>query len=338
MFIFWRNIYKKILSKFYLYTYISFLVLFFLYYIFIFNNAKLEYIPKENFQVINHDKEFHNEDNAFNLVNNFNPQLIYDIQDINYYCLWNNECSEEDITEAKKIGNIYIKNNFLTYINYIEELNKISDKKYIKIDNENDKFLQVNWLSTLIKFQKIVDVIHLENNDFDQIIKYYENNYKLSDMLLSSDTGLVPFIVWSSLRVNILDNFDYLLENNVLNNKQKLKIFNLISEYEIKNTDEIFENVIKSEYHSSKIYIYEIKNSLIFNHEEFLNYKRFILQKKYINSEAFHFSFDRNFFTKMWIYNFLYSDISFISYRSDLEKIKNLEEKFVRKGKLGIIN
>lgn len=337
LYIFWKNIHKKRISVKYYYSYIIFLIIFILYYIFVFNNAKVEYIEKESFQTINHNKEFTNQENAYDLINDFNPQFRYDIQNINIYCLREDICSIKEKETTLEQSDDYIKNNFDTYLEYRKLLFNITQKSYIKRPGDFEKFLSITGLISTLKFQIIIDKQYLENNQFDEIIEYYEDNYKLSNMLLESDNWVVSLIIWTTIRSTILDNFKYLLNNNSLSDTQLAKIKNLVWKYKIKESYLIFENTIKSEYLSFFNPNVKINNSLIFNNEEFLNFRRYVLQKQFINLEELSFSNSRLPVTQIGIYYLLYSDINYLNYKEDLLKLIERELEFVKNVKL-IIN
>lgn len=335
VFIFYRNISKNKISKNYAYSYGIFVVLFILYYVFVFNNAKVEYIPKENFQTIHHDKEFSSEDNAYNSVNDFDPQLAYDIQDFKIYCVNDISCSEEQREKTIIESTEYLEKNILTYIEFVEWIKNITQKEFIKSEKEFWSFLKVRWIISSLKFQKIVDKKYIENNQFNLVLDYYNNMYKYSNLLLQSDNWLISSIIWSSIRSTILDNFDYLIKTDSLDKKQIILLSTLIETNKINDIDLIYSNMIKSEYLSSFDIDAKINNSLLFNYEEFLNFRRYVLQNKYILEEKINVSMSRLPITQVWIYNIFSLDINYVNYQKDLIDVIKKEEEFVKSGKLG---
>ena len=335
VFIFYRNISKNKISKNYAYSYVIFVVLFILYYIFVFNNAKVEYIPKENFQTIHHDKEFSSEDNAYNLINDFDPQLQYDIQDLKIYCLDDDSCSEEQKTKSIIQSEKYLEENYLTYLNYIEWIKNITQKDFIKNNNKFWEFMSVTWVIPWIKFQKIVDQKYIENNQFNAVVDYYNNMYKLSQLLLESDWWLVSFIVWHTIRLTILENFNYLIKTEVLDEYQISLLQSIVKAYKIKNIDLIYSNMIKSEY----LWYFDLNiwlsTSLIFDLEEFLNFRRYVLQKKFIEWHKLEFSSSKIPVTKIWLYNLFNINVNYVDYKEYLNETIKKEEEFVKNGNLG---
>ncbi len=328
--IFTKNIISKNISLKYFYSFLIFLFLWFLYYIFIFNNADVEKITDENFKTIQSEKSFSDTQNAYTLIDNFNSQIPTDIQYFKLHCLnTNTTCDEEEINSTLLKSLEYLENNLEKYENHILFLTEISHKKFLKNTQEFWEFLSMTGFTTLIKFQKVVDQKLYNQNNFDEIISTYQKYFTLSKLLRESDTGLISLLVSKSLWEQIIENFEYLWKNNSLSISQKNKISQLISQNIVTNPDEIFQNVVISEYQSFIDNSAKINNSLIFDLEEFKNYSHYLLYKNYIELNSLPVSNNRNIFTQSWIYNFFIPKIDFQDYKSDIIQLKQKQEKFI---------
>ena len=328
--IFTKNIISKNISLKYFYSFLIFLFLWFLYYIFIFNNADVEKITDENFKTIQSEKSFSDDQNAYTLINNFNSQIPTDIQYFNLHCLnTNTTCDEEEINSTLQKSLEYLENNLEKYENHILFLTEISHKKFLKNTQEFWEFLSMTGFITLIKFQKVVDQKLYNQNNFDEIISTYQKYLTLSKLLKESDTGLISLVVSNSLWGQIVENFEYLWKNNSLSISQKNKISQLISQNIVTNPDEIFQNVVISEYQSFIDNSAKINNSLIFDLEEFKNYSRFVWYKNYIELNSLHISQNKNIFTQSGIYNFFIPNINFIDYKKDLSELIKKQKNFI---------
>ena len=328
--IFAKNIISKNISLKYFYSFLIFLFLWFLYYIFIFNNADVEKITDENFKTIQSEKSFSDTQNAYTLIDNFNSQIPTDIQNFKLHCLnTNTTCDEEEINSTLLKSLEYLENNLEKYENHILYLTEISHKKFLKNTQEFWEFLSMTEFTTLIKFQKVVDQKLYNQNNFDEIISTYQKYFTLSKLLRKSDTGLVSFLVSNSIWGQIVENFEYLWKNNSLTISQKNNISQLISQNIVTNPDEIFQNLVISEYQSFIDNTAKINSSLIFNFEEFKNYSRYLSYKNYIELNSIPVSNNRNIFTQSWIYNFFIPKIDFQDYKSDIIQLKQKQEKFI---------
>ncbi len=330
LWIFTKNIISKNISIKYLYSFWVFLFLWISYYIFIFNNADVEKIIDENFKTIQSENSFNDSQNAYTLIDNFTSQFQADIQNFNLRCFdKNTTCDEEKINKTLQDSLEYLENSPEKYENHISILTEISNKKFLKNSEEFWKYLSLTGFVSVLKFQKIVDQKLYNQNNFDKIISIYQKYFTLSKLLRESDLGLISFLVSNTLWEQIIENFEYLSENNSLTLSQKNKISELFSQNTIKNPDKIFQNIIISEY---SLFIDEkekINNSLIFNLEEFKNYSRFVWYKNYIELNSLHISQNKNIFTQSGIYNFFIPNINFIDYKKDLSELIKKQENFI---------
>lgn len=333
---------KKTLNKINLYSYLAFfpifLVFFFAYYI---QYPKNEYIPETEFETklqdINVDEEhnwmiqlwkLYTQNESYNsIISNLDSEISN-----NYKCLlWNNwtNCEEVSLENTLDIYNQYketidiVNNNFLNIVNM----------EYFKEEIDWD-MTSLKWLSAISRVSLFSALDYIEKDKEDEALQILLTYKKLWDKILGWDTYLVWMIVWVTIEWYVLDNLEYVVYNYDLKD-ENLQIVKKELGYNY-DSYEILSNVVKVEYWLNKYWLDEwienwyIRNSMLFNKEDFFNERR-NAWLKFVNWEK-DLSY-KNYFKRNYLYNFLWwpATLNWIDYRIEIDNLNEKVQKLVDK-------
>lgn len=335
-FIFIKALIKKELSFWYLYSYIWFLVLFTIFYIFYFSNINYPYIDEKQFDTRLSNIEVQDPDNALvkivDLLKNNNAFIleVFNLKDFStdYLCfIENKDCDKNEIIQ--KYNNIIVENS--------EEISEISTKvkniwetKYLKFDYKSGNFPNLLWLREITRFSLYQEIYYLDKNNKDKALDILISYLKFWDRLMIWDSILITTIIWNSIINSSLGNLEYILDNYNLD-KNSAKYKELVQILEEKyNSKEIIFDSIKSEYHQNKYSLWSnLKSSMIFDLEEYLNRERFLwlasLDNEKINKPSY--------FKREYLYHFLLSKWhdNYTWFIENIDNTNNKKEEILNK-------
>lgn len=335
LYIFIKWIYQKKISKNYIFSYLSFLVLLVIFYFSYYtNSSNILLISENSFETKLQNIEIKNEDNWLialwilfkeNSDNNKKLSEIYKNLQNNYNCIISNNwinCKNEVLKDKL----LFYKNNN-DIINKLDiEIKKIVKSTYFKesiIENQG-----LNWITTLSRINLYSVINKLQewntNEAIDSLLLYK----KLWDRILGWDTWIINFLIWSSIISISNQNINYIIDNYTLDKKSLDFLKNELSNNY--NSKEILSNVIKFEYQLNKNYYDKnfANNSLIYNSVEFYSLQRTTLDYL-INwwDKDFYKNNTTNYLKRTFVYWFLWKPIYDIKwYKDQIEKI-NIERK-----------
>ncbi|MCD5380638.1 hypothetical protein LR004_01815 [Candidatus Gracilibacteria bacterium] len=339
IFILFRGVRNKYISKYYLYAFLGFFPVLFIFYFCYFSIYDSEIIPEKNFETQLENIEVKDKDNGLiqlhkllvstdviNMVDHVRGKRFY----LGYKCFGFQE-KKECNTFVKENAEFYFENNAKKLDAFNVSIEAIIKHKYFKIHTSSGRYSFLSGLNSMTRnnLYKVTQLLEKgeQNKAVDILLLYNTLGHKLIQGEAISDGVRVKKISYNHI--------EYVLENYELDSTNLEKLQKGVTQKKY-NTKQMIHKVLSLEYFYTKKGIDQeqkknnLRSSMLFNSDEFLNEQRLLLS--HIEKTGNDYTKDE-YFNRTHLYK-LFTDFASGSRMHSLYFVKGLEDLEIHKNSI----